>query len=101
MGCIMALLDEYDFDLLVNETERLIIDELERQLAEIPNEDIHLCQDCVLDMAALALNSVKPMYRANLIGRLYARAVNEEYGSEIKKAVTDAIFKISENPSHG
>jgi competence protein ComFB len=96
----MALRDEYDFENLINEAETLVLKELEAQLAEASG--ICTCQDCVLDMAAFALNNVKPYYRVSLMGTLYARATTDEtaYGREIKKAVGEAIKKISSNPSH-
>jgi competence protein ComFB len=96
----MGLKDEYDFENLVNEAESLVLKELEAQLPE--HEGICTCQDCVLDMAAYALNNVKPYYRVSLMGTLYARAATDEsaYGKEIHKAVKEAIKKISANPSH-
>ena len=95
----MGLKDRYDFDSLVNEAERTVLSELEAQMAAAAN--ICKCQDCVLDMAAYALNNVKPTYRVSLMGTVYARAVNDiEYAAEISRAVADAIKKIKGNPSH-
>ncbi len=96
----MGLKDECDFDNLINESEALVIKELEAQLAEAPG--VCTCQDCVLDMAAFALNNVKPYYRVSLMGTLYARATTEraDYGKEITKAVRDGIKKVHANPSH-
>ena len=95
----MALNNLYNFEYLENETERLVIDELEAQLAK--NKKVCKCQDCVLDMAAYALNNTKPYYRVSLLGKLYASSVdNSKYSKEIKKAVKEAIKKIQDNPSH-
>jgi competence protein ComFB len=95
----MGLKDLYDFDSLVNEAERTVLSELEAQMAVAVN--ICKCQDCVLDMAAYALNNVKPTYRVSLMGTVYARAVNDiEYAAEISRVVADAIKKIKANPSH-
>ena len=97
----MGLRDEYNFEYLVNEAERLVIDQLEKQLAEESARNICKCQDCILDMAALALNNVKPYYRVSLIGTLYAHSLDEsDYALEVAKAVRSAIKKISRNPSH-
>jgi competence protein ComFB len=53
-------------------------------------------------MAALALNAVKPMYRASLMGNLYASALEgSPQEQEARQAVARSIKKISENPSHG
>jgi competence protein ComFB len=95
----MALRDSYDFDSLVNEAERLVLGELESRVAADPG--ICRCQDCVLDMAAFALNNVKPAYRVSLMGSVYARAGSrEEYVKDIKRAVDEAVKKVKANPSH-
>lgn len=96
----MSLEDRYDFENLTNEAEHFVLSELEAQLAETP--EICTCQDCVLDMAAYALNNVKPYYRVSLMGTLYARATTDdvERGKEIERAVREAIKKVSGNPSH-
>jgi len=95
----MALRDSYDFDSLVNEAERMVLGELESRIAA--DSGICRCQDCVLDMAAFALNNVKPAYRVSLMGSVYAQAgSHEEYVKDIKRAVDEAIKKVASNPSH-
>ncbi len=95
----MSLKDNYDLENLVNEAERLVFSELEARLKEYDN--ICKCQDCVMDMAAYALNHTKPYYRVSLMGTIYAHSIeNTEYAQEVKKAVREAIKKISSNPSH-
>lgn len=102
----MAFENDYDFSQLVNEAEHLVIKELGAQLEERNAQEggttICVCEDCVLDMATLALNTVKPLYRVSLLGSLYAaHAMDEdEYSNALKKAVSHAIDKIHENPSH-
>jgi competence protein ComFB len=97
----MTLIDNYDFELLKNEAEKLVLEELGCQL-EAFEGDICLCSDCVADMAAMALNSVKPYYRFSLLGTLYAaQAMSEEsYANSIREAVSNAIKQVRENPSH-
>ncbi|MDR3114900.1 MAG: late competence development ComFB family protein [Treponema sp.] len=97
----MALTDQYNFELLENEAEKLVFDELERQLAGC-QEELCRCNDCVADMAALALNMVKPLYRFSLLGTLYtaqARA-DEAYIASVQEAVSKAVERIRLNPSH-
>ena len=72
----MGIRDDYDFGVLVNEAERMVTDELERRLAELADPSICVCQDCVLDMAAFALNALKPVYRVSLLGTMYAHAMD-------------------------
>ncbi len=87
----MSLLERYNFEDLVNEAERLVIEELESQLAARGHD---ASEDQVLDMAAYALNKVAPLYRVNLLGRIYARNVPQPYLDEIRVAVTTAIEKV-------
>ena len=97
----MAFKDNYDFELLKNEAENLVIQDLGRQLETFP-EPICRCNDCVLDMAAMALNTVKALYRVSLLGTLYtAQAMDEKaYATSIREAVFNAIEKVRKNPSH-
>ncbi|OHD12450.1 MAG: competence protein ComFB [Spirochaetes bacterium GWD1_27_9] len=97
----MAFRDNYDFELLVNEAERIIIEELEKQLSEDTENKICKCQDCVLDMAALALNNVKSSYRSSFTGVIYAQQLYDgKYKEEVTKSVKRAIEKVKKNPSH-
>lgn len=94
----MSLTERYDFEVLTNEAERLVLDELERRLDKIDDPRLHK-EDNVIDMAAFALNLVRPMYRANLLGRLYADALDAQTKEEIQDAVDKAIERIGRNPS--
>ena len=97
----MALIDKYNFEHLKNEAETMVFREMERQLNEY-QETICLCNECVVDMAAIALNTVKPLYRFSLLGTLYAASLMDEenYAKGVKEAVHNAIEKVRENPSH-
>ena len=97
----MALTDKYDFEVLKNEAETFVINELERQLETCP-ESMCRCNDCVLDMAAGALNTVKPLYRVSHLGTLYTAAAMDEqtYAASVRAAVNLAIEKVLNNPSH-
>jgi competence protein ComFB len=97
----MAFIDNYDLENLANEAEHMVQEELGRQLESYEGE-ICLCNDCVVDMAAMALNSVKPLYRYSLLGTLWASSAmtDEAYASSVKEAVSNAIEKVRENPSH-
>jgi competence protein ComFB len=97
----MDLKESYDFGILVNEAERLVIEELGRRLEELADPEICVCQDCVLDMAAFALNMLKPVYRVSLLGTMYAHAMDGgAYAREVKDAVDAAIRKVHANPGH-
>lgn len=98
----MPFIDRYDLENLKNESERLVFEELGKQLEAYKEDDICFCDDCVIDMAAIALNMVKPYYRHSLLGTLYAVEAlsNEEYAESIRIAVMQAIKKVRKNPSH-
>ena len=97
----MALTDTYNFELLKNEAEILVLHELEEQLQDYGSE-LCRCNECIVDMAAIALNSIKPLYRFSLLGTLYAaQAMSEQsYAESVKEAVTQAITKVRFNPAH-
>ena len=98
----MGFLDDYDFQNLVNEGEKLVLDELGNQLEASPR-NFCTCNDCVLDMAVLALNSLKPLYHVSLLGSLFASKAmdeNDNYAASVREAVTKAIQRVSKNPSH-
>lgn len=98
----MDLEKNYDLSILVNDTERMVLDELGKRLETAAVDGICDCQDCVVDMAALALNMLKPMYHASLLGTMYAHAAETgDYADAIKNAVNQAIEKVRANPSHG
>ncbi|NNM66387.1 MAG: late competence development ComFB family protein [Spirochaetales bacterium] len=94
----MSFRQNYDFSLLVNESERLTIDELEKQLHDRP--EVCRCEECVLDMVAFALNKVAPVYRVTLLGSIYAQAEDQLVVAEIQDAVAGAIQRVFENPAH-
>ncbi len=94
----MSINKRYDFQVLTNEAERLVLEELERRLDKVDDPRLHK-EDNVIDMAAFALNLVRPMYRANLLGRLYADALDKQTKEEIRDAVEKAVERIGRNPS--
>jgi hypothetical protein len=95
----MGLREEHDFDVLVNDAEGLVIDALEAAIARTPG--ICTCRDCVLDMAACALNGVKSSYRVSLLGSMSGHASRGgDYERQIRQAVEEAIAKVQKNRSH-
>ncbi len=96
----MRFKDKYDFSIIKNESEHLVLAELERELEDAEEKGVCTCNECVLDMATLAFNMLKPHYRVSLLGTLYAQAVDPAYLEEIKRAVAMAVEKVHRNPSH-
>lgn len=97
----MDLKSKVDFSGLKNEAERLVVIELEHQLEDRKEEGICTCEECILDMAAFALNIIKPHYSASLLGKMYAHVAEEtDYAREVKKSVMVSIDRIKANPAH-
>lgn len=97
----MALSEDYDLSDLTNQMEAYVFNELEHQLDSIADEDICKCNDCILDMACYALNSLTPRYRSSLLGSLYANVQDPEVSKQVQSHVNEAIDKISQNPLCG
>jgi len=97
----MAFVDEYDFNVLENQSEKLVVEELGRQIAAHKGS-ICLCDTCVIDMAAMAMNTVKPLYHVSLLGTQYtAQAMSEKsYAASLKDSVSKAIKRVKDNPAH-
>jgi len=97
----MAFIDSYDFEHLKNEAENLVLKDLGRQLESFPDQ-VCRCNDCGLDMAAMALNTIKPLYRVSLLGKLYTETAmsEQDYATSVREAVFNAIEKVRKNPSH-
>ena len=97
----MALISNNDLDYLKNEAEQIVLTELERQLKSLP-EYVCTCRECVLDIMALALNLIKPLYRVTLMGKIYTSVAMDEnaYAENVRKAVFKAIETVHKNPFH-
>lgn len=97
----MSLKERYNFEFLANEAERVVLDKLEKNLQKDEFKEVCKCQDCILDMAAYALNNTRPLYRVSLMGTLYAHTIDDtDYARDVEKTVLEAIRKISANPAH-
>ncbi|MCK7470822.1 MAG: hypothetical protein MZU95_08605 [Desulfomicrobium escambiense] len=93
----------YDFSILVNEAERMVMDELERRLADDCRIPWHL------HLRGLRAGHGGPrpehassrIYRVSLLGTMYAQAADgTEYADRVRKAVETAVEKVRKNPSH-
>ena len=95
----MALDNMYDLDDLKNHAEQLVFQEIEKRLEMRTLPKLAYNQEIILDVAAYALNHVKPLYRATLLGRLFEHEQERLYRQDVEKAVTLAFEKILANPS--
>ncbi len=87
------------------ELYNLMEDEVLNAIASIQKEIGIKCQceKCILDIAAIALNSLSPKYVVTEKGYLYAKAnnMNPQFNTDVVTAVTKAIEIVSKNPRHG
>jgi competence protein ComFB len=95
----MAIKESYDFESLMNEAEELVVSEIEKQIPAHP--ELCTCSECILDVAAYALNRVRPRYRVSLLDSVYIEPEERsDYLKEIRQAVLEGILKVSTNPPH-
>ena len=82
---------------------------MEDEILNIINEilsnrkDICTCDRCKLDIAALTLNKLKPIYVVTGKGELYAKTdmMNNQFDVDIIKEVTKSVEIVNTNPHHG
>lgn len=60
------------------------------------------CERCVLDIKALALNSLQPKYIVTEIGEIYRRfdEVSNQLQIDVMEAIVNAIEHVKNNPRH-
>jgi competence protein ComFB len=98
-GESMNLSDRNLTDTLINDAEALVIQEMERQIPR--HHGLCTCNECIIDIAAYALNNVRPRYRVSLLDTVFAdRGEQSAYAREIERAVAEAIATVRRNPSH-
>ena len=97
----MSLRTQYDFDLLKNIMEDIVIVELETQLKLPEYKDVCKCQACILDIIAITLNKVQPMYGSlhSFKGTMYKEHISEKSNAEIVSALKEAIEKVVKEPN--
>ena len=103
----MKFRDLYDTRDLRNMTEDTVFDAITAAMRERP--DMCKCQDCALDVAAIALNNLPPHYcvgqfssmPAGVVGlRHYVPEREKEVAERVKAAVEAAIEKVKNHPNH-
>ena len=82
---------------VVNVMERIVQERLELLLEDA---DCCKCEQCIDDMMAMALNSLKPKYVNTLKGELFSRIDAKKYQNtiDIDVSVAKAINAVSASP---
>mgnify|MGYP000880168464 CR=1 FL=1 len=65
-------------------------------------EDICTCDKCKLDIAAIALNNLKPKYVVTEKGSLFGKVdtLNYQFDVDLIKEITKAIKIVGNEPQH-
>ncbi len=74
---------------------------LEKLLEEY--KDICKCDECILDIKAMALNNLKPRYGVTQKGNIFIRVDESTNEANVKtiSEIIKAIEKVSKNPHNG
>lgn len=84
--------------------KNLMEDEVFHAINRLLEDEKHICtcDKCKLDIAAIALNRLKPKYVVTEKGTLYAKAdrLNYQYEVDVVMEITRAIKIVGANPHH-
>ena len=89
-------------DDLENEMEELVFMEL-RNVIDEDKVNFCRCKLCVQDIAAIALNNLRPKYSSNKVERnynRYRRKLNPQLQLRVKNEVYRAIELVNNRPHH-
>ena len=84
---------------LINYSEVMVNERIDELLAK---NEVCDCQQCKLDVMAIALNKLPPRYIVSEQGELFskAQAFTTQNLVDVVGAITDAIEKVSKKPNH-
>jgi competence protein ComFB len=92
----VTIINHHDLDELKNKNEVKVWRAIELYLAD--HTDVCRCRDCILDAAALTLNSIPAKYH---VYSFHSNAPEEkEPGPEIIEAVVRAFEQVTRRPHH-
>lgn len=74
-------------------------------LKELVNKkqlDVCTCEQCLLDVLAMALNNLPPHYYVSNQGEVYSKllAASNEFKIRVVTELTKAAIKVKNNPRH-
>lgn len=83
-----------------NIIEQEVFYEIDQVLKDMDN--VCKCNKCKLDIAAIALNNLKPKYVVTQEGYAFTKAnnFNMQFTADLIAAVTKAVEIVSNNPRH-
>lgn len=83
----------------VNLMESLVESRLEELMKQ---ENMCCCEQCRMDVMALALNNLPAKYTSTLSGNIFTRfhAMSAQFQADITAAILKAIAAVRNNPRH-
>ncbi|MGA1861957.1 late competence development ComFB family protein [Deferribacter thermophilus] len=91
----MSKINIYDIDKIKNINEKRVWDLLVTFYEQ--NEEYCTCRDCILDVAAITLNSIPPHYQ---VSDDLTHAIDKISDDEILKVIEEAAKRVSKFPHH-
>lgn len=84
---------------LKNYMEEIVRHQVKDVLKDI---DMCKCEKCLLDVAALALNDLKPKYIVSKKGELYSKLniLKEQFDVDVTAAITKAAMIVKKSTRH-
>lgn len=84
---------------LINYTEIMVKEQLEEVTM---SSEVCRCEQCKLDIMAIALNNLPPRYVVTEKGRIFSKvqAFNVQMSVDVVGAITDAVNKVKGKPNH-
>ncbi len=85
---------------LTNVTEEIVFKRLDDVLKG--RGDLCKCQQCRMDVAALALNNLQPRYVVTERGMVFSKlsGLDIQISADVVRELTRALDKVSTNPRH-
>lgn len=85
---------------LVNYMEKMVFNKLDEVLAS--RKDICHCDQCKMDIAAIALNHLEPRYIVTDRGKLFTKidTLETQFSVDIMIAIGKGIEVVSKQPRH-
>ena len=97
----MSFKKKYHAESLINENEEQVFELIEKICAEGEEKSVCACQDCILDIAAIALNNLQPNYRVFLVRPIHRdEEVVMVHLQKVEEAVRRAIATVEKRPHH-
>jgi competence protein ComFB len=97
--CLMKLNERYDVEKMKNRTEEMVFEAIQKEIDK--GGDTCSCEECVLDLAAYALNHVRPRYYTSLLAPLTPRPEAARKAQvEIELAIASGLKKLKSHRHH-